>query len=1126
MRRLVKLILVFLCCMMAVLPAEAKEIDSSRIRPAVSADRIVLGTDELELEVGETYVFPLVLEPEDASAVLLQWYADETVIHADKKNFSVSGLRPGSTRLLVETHDGAVWAECRVTVRGQEAKDASALKSGAERIVIAEKDLAKFSAPVMKRYLDFLKAGTYTDPAFEGLQKRIFAVTADVTDGSEEAESRRALELGMIKASPLPDLNAVSMRGTLPQILAFAAGNEDLIRLIEIPVMRYEDRSTSVSSPKALNLDKGHGFLNNISSISSAHDLGLKGKGTAVAVIDTGINKNHEQFKGRVAAEACFTMDYYVDDTFFYQPVCTGNSSEPDGALLNWQIIDHGSNVTGIAAGRDGIAPQAQIVSICNAQQFCELGSDGYYYCEPGPNMGDIPDMFQWLITKQKEFKSAGKPLISAVNLSQGLLAPNSAGKLDGFSSFCDSSDEGLMVINSYLKKLLESDIIAVFSSGNDGFDDKVEYPACLQEAYSVGSVAVNYPQILISNFSNHSSYSSGGKYLLDILAPGEQIYSAGYWDQYVIMDGTSQAAPMVSGAMAILRQAFPLRTTDEYKSMLRNISSVSTKYRCAAWNDSGTYPRGCVSYYTEPIAQKKILNFAGTSKFLHIANRWVIGYSDGVLVKVPISPINSSNPKYTVTAVDVKTNKKTLSNVTIVPTEDPTGKYWKISLQNSKLEPGRIYKLQITQTSPYKTNTVTKYATPLRSVIGVTASPKNKAVTINGIPVSYSDGTRLFIREASGGKRVDTKYITGTDSALWTKSGLTNGKLYEVVANSYILYNKTYLWGSTISKVYFMPLSTPSGAKVTWSNSTTAKISMTKDSSVNGLRVLYRETGGAIKNGCESTGNNCSIKNLKKSGAYEFYVMKYKNSPSGKRHYGPGIVLLNNSTASGLKAPANPTIQSGSNKFTVTIKKDSAAKGISVLYRQNDGNFQLLCEAASNTCAKKMSVDIKSRYYTFYIMQYKVVNGKKVYSPGTIAKNLSSPKSAEIAEPVYSIVNEEIDINEIYDALPDYLTEEESYNEEVLALLIAEGSMESFISKDLEADSPEFEFDDEIELAGDFDLVEGPIPEDEPDDGDGSGEDSEEGSSENSSNDPNKFEFYRLDDEERQHDPTVPSFR
>ncbi len=1171
--------LLFLFLLLMSLPASAQEInadfDISKISYA-PISKVDLGVSELTLEAGESYRFDVTFVPEFPAVPALGWFvADETVVSVDSATFTVTALSAGETTILAESLSGSAHAVCTVTVTGPQKKDAAKVRSGAEMISLSEEDLGKITSRTFKRHLDLVLNSNYTPQAFSAAMQHVYSVTARVTPGTEEAESKRALALGMKSAHPLMNLHAVTLLGTMEQILAFTGKNADLIRISggeQIVLSEPTPGEFSTESvQKAMNLGANTEAL---SKISAAHKAGLDGTGTTVAVIDTGMISSHEQFTGRVVYEHCFSSEPFSDSGYDINPVCKGGKTEASGTgaaaasgAVTRSNFNHGSHVAGIAAGRDGIAPKAKIVGVqafseliyqCTwiddiyeqygYKRHCDDYTEANNRCCTSSMLSEQEyEAYDYLIDTQKALVKEGLPKISAVNMSYGWTMSDDEGNTVGWASACDSDDPDT---KDFFDDLIEAEIVPAAAAGNEYLDEQIGAPACLSNAYAVGALADESTPKIVS-FSNHSKNVA-------ITAPGTNIWSsvyvyengatcsdsAGTKNCYEYMSGTSMATPMVTGGMAIIHQAFPLRSVDEYKSILKNISSKTVNFR---YGDNYETEDKTYSYKT------KVMNFANITKYLHIANRWVIGFSDGILIKVPLSDINSSNPKFTVSAIDVKTNKTVLSNVTIAATKDPTGKYLKISLQSSKLQPGNIYKLQITQTSPYKTNTVTKYATPLRSVIGVTASPKNKAVTINGTPVSYSDGTRLFIREASGGKRVDTKYINGTGSALWTKSGLTNGKLYEVVANSYILYNKTYLWGSTISKVYFMPLSTPSGAKVTWSNSTTAKISMTKDSSVNGLRVLYRETGGAIKNGCESTGNSCSIKSLKKSGAYEFYVMKYKNSPSGKRHYGPGIVLLNNSSASGLAAPASPIIQSGSNKFTVTIKKDSAAKGISVLYRQNDGNFQLLCEAASDTCGKKLNVDIKTRYYTFYVMQYKVVNGKKVYSPGTIAKNLVSPKSAEIGEPVYSVVDEEIDMNEIYDALPDYLTEEEAYNEEVLALLIAEGSMEGFISKDIDAEDPDAEFDAEIELAGDFDLVEGenaiedPVWEDEEDDGseepatgegsdevsdEGSDEVSDEGSDEGStdagSTDPNTIEFYRLDDDDDdgyQHDSAVPSF-
>ena len=69
-------------------------------------------------------------------------------------------------------------------------------------------------------------------------------------------------------------------------------------------------------------------------------------------------------------------------------PICTGGTTESDSALPDFSLIDaqssdvkdeisdfyHGSHTTGIAAGRDGIAPKANIVAV-------QMFSWGEYPC-------------------------------------------------------------------------------------------------------------------------------------------------------------------------------------------------------------------------------------------------------------------------------------------------------------------------------------------------------------------------------------------------------------------------------------------------------------------------------------------------------------------------------------------------------------------------------------------------------------------------------------------------------------------------------------------------------------------------------------------------------------------------
>src|SRR5262249_43999595 len=79
-----------------------------------------------------------------------------------------------------------------------------------------------------------------------------------------------------------------------------------------------------------------------------------------------------------------------------------------------------------------------------------------------------------------------------------------------------------------------------------------------------------------ISDFSNISP-------LLSLLAPGSSILSSVPGGSFDIYDGTSMAAPHVSGAWAILRQAMPSATLDQLLTLFQQTGVPITDTRYGA---------------------------------------------------------------------------------------------------------------------------------------------------------------------------------------------------------------------------------------------------------------------------------------------------------------------------------------------------------------------------------------------------------------------------------------------------------------------------------------------------------------------------------------------------------------
>ncbi|MCB0754386.1 MAG: S8 family serine peptidase [Flavobacteriales bacterium] len=132
------------------------------------------------------------------------------------------------------------------------------------------------------------------------------------------------------------------------------------------------------------------------------------------------------------------------------------------------------------------------------------------------------------------------------------------------------------------IKHAEANDVLLVHGAGNDADNiDKVEnYPnpfyvdskkPCATWL-SVGANAHSGDENLVGSFSNY------GRKNLDIFAPGVQIYSAKPDDTYEFADGTSMAAPVVSGVAALIKSYFPELTALQLRDLLIESSNKYPK--------------------------------------------------------------------------------------------------------------------------------------------------------------------------------------------------------------------------------------------------------------------------------------------------------------------------------------------------------------------------------------------------------------------------------------------------------------------------------------------------------------------------------------------------------------------
>jgi len=112
--------------------------------------------------------------------------------------------------------------------------------------------------------------------------------------------------------------------------------------------------------------------------------------------------------------------------------------------------------------------------------------------------------------------------------------------------------------IESAVKKAEARNIPVIAAAGNDGKKGLL-FPATMKEAVAVGSVNT------IGKISAFSNYGTG----LDLMAPGEGMYSSIVGNKYEFMDGTSMATPVVSGVIALAKSINPFITNSAVRKRL-----------------------------------------------------------------------------------------------------------------------------------------------------------------------------------------------------------------------------------------------------------------------------------------------------------------------------------------------------------------------------------------------------------------------------------------------------------------------------------------------------------------------------------------------------------------------------
>lgn len=229
-----------------------------------------------------------------------------------------------------------------------------------------------------------------------------------------------------------------------------------------------------------------------------------------VAIIDDGIDVNHKMFSGR----------FYKAYNVFTQ----------NRALSPGQ--GHGTHVAGLAVG---------------SADFFNEGAAGV-----APNCKIMP--VQVFDNGMCTFSSLASGIMYAIHNGADVVNISVGPSFPGLDQL--PVDEQIQVANQYfkneervykhiIKTAKEKNVVLVFAAGNDNIVTAI-LPECRSVTNSV-NVAACTSEYKSSDFTN---------YLLgtNVSAPGVNIYSAYPTNSFKMFDGTSMAAPIISGTIALMK--------------------------------------------------------------------------------------------------------------------------------------------------------------------------------------------------------------------------------------------------------------------------------------------------------------------------------------------------------------------------------------------------------------------------------------------------------------------------------------------------------------------------------------------------------------------------------------------
>ncbi|MCS6929711.1 MAG: S8 family serine peptidase [Saprospiraceae bacterium] len=384
---------------------------------------------------------------------------------------------------------------------------------------------------------------------------------------TQPALLERLRPLSGVEASslhPLWIVNAIHVRANAAALQRIASWPEVAEIVWNAPVQNAEPVRSQIASSIPNGKEPG------LAAIKAPFlwNLGYTGYGRKALIIDTGNDADHPALRANF--------------WFHHVPISQAwnGSGQPE------DCAEHGTHVTGTVCGLDrrtndtiGVAFDAFWMG---GPMFFPIGSAN------GCNRSFNQTVFSNIATMEWALDPDGNPTTT-----------QDQPDVVNCSWIASPFDCGFVVAINALNALEAAGIAVVWAAGNDGPGAVTvrSGPAMnmdLVNTFAVGAVDGADPAFPIALFSSRGPSPCGGSGSIaikpEVVAPGVSVRSAVPGTGYKSFDGTSMAAPHASGALLLLRQAFPYLSGIQLKLALYNSADD-----LGLSGEDNTYGRGII---------------------------------------------------------------------------------------------------------------------------------------------------------------------------------------------------------------------------------------------------------------------------------------------------------------------------------------------------------------------------------------------------------------------------------------------------------------------------------------------------------------------------------------------------